>query len=117
MDKNSGLAAQLEPINCPCCKQYVPVPSLEIVIHRYGLTQMEGSILGAVWKGKGFPVSNERIFDCMYADDPDGGPSPGKMYAAFKVALHRLRARLNGSGVSVESAGYRRGFRLVLGVK
>ena len=116
-DKSSGLAAQLTPINCPCCNQFVPVPAMDIVIDRYGLTAMEGRILGAVWRGRGFPVSTERIFDGMYVDDPDGGPSPGKMYAAFKVALHRMRGRLNGSGFSIENAGYRRGYRLVLGVK
>jgi hypothetical protein len=50
----------------------------------------------------------------MYADDPDGGPSPSKMYAAFKVALSRLRAKIQGSGAGIENCGYGQGYRLVL---
>lgn len=113
--KSSGLAAQIEPIPCPCCGQAVKVPTLDIVVDRYGLTRMEAQIIGAVWKGRGMPVPTERIFDAMFQDDPDGGPSPARMYIAFKDALHELRIRLNGSGVSVENVGYRRGFRLVIG--
>lgn len=106
----------LAPIDCPCCKQQVTVPTLEIVIDRYKVTPLEARILGAVWKGKGMPVMTERIFDAMYSDDPDGGPSPTRMYAAFKVALCHLRARLAGSGITVENVGYRQGYRLILGV-
>lgn len=108
---------KLSPINCPCCQQRVTVPTLEIVIDRYSVTPLEARILGAVWKGKGMPVMTERIFDAMYADDPDGGPSPTRMYAAFKVALCHLRARLAGSGITVENVGYRQGYRLILGVQ
>ncbi|SDL06352.1 hypothetical protein SAMN05428953_12627 [Mesorhizobium muleiense] len=106
----------LAPIDCPCCKQRVTVPTLDIVIDRYKVTPLEARILGAVWKGKGMPVMTERIFDAMYSDDPDGGPSPTRMYAAFKVALCHLRARLAGSGIAVENVGYRQGYRLILGV-
>lgn len=117
VDKNSGLAAQITPINCPCCNQFVPVPGLEIVIDRYRLAPLQAAILSALWRARGMPVSNDRLFSAMYADDPDGGPSASKMYAALKGALFDLRERIAGSGVSVESAGYRRGFRLVLGAK
>lgn len=103
------------PIECPCCRQSVRVPSLAIVIDHFKVTPLEARILGAIWKGKGHPVQTERIFDAMYADDPDGGPSPTRMYAAFKVALCHLRVRLNGSGVSIKNVGYRRGYRLVIG--
>lgn len=106
---------KLSPIDCPCCKQRVAVPTLEIVIDRYKVTPLEARILGAVWRGKGMPVMTERIFDAMYSDDPDGGPSPTRMYAAFKVALCHLRARLAGSGISVQNVGYRAGYRLVMG--
>ena len=102
-------------IPCPCCQQAVAAPTLEIVIDRFGLTPMEARILRAVWKGKGHPVPNERIFDHMYEDDPDGGPSPTKMYSAFKVALCHLRQKLTGSGVGIENVGYRLGYRLVTG--
>lgn len=107
----------VEPIPCPCCKQEVRVPTLEIVCDHYKLTPLEARILGAIWRGKGLPVKTDRIFDAMYIDDPDGGPHPNRMYSAFKVALCHLRDRLEGSGISVENAGYRMGYRLVLGGK
>lgn len=102
------------PMGCPCCGQPVATPSLEIVVQSYGISEFEARILGAIWRGKGRPVATERIFDAMYADDPDGGPSHTKMYQAFKFGLHRLRGRLTGSGVVIENVGYRRGYRLLL---
>ena len=104
-------------IACPCCQQRVEAPSLAIVIDHYGIPPLQARILSAVWKGKGMPIQTERIFDAMYADDPDGGPSPAAMYRAFKVGLFHLRERLNGSGVSIENVGYRLGYRLNLGSK
>lgn len=101
-------------IECPCCKKPVGVPDLGVLIDYYEIPAQEAAILRAVWKGKGHPVPNERIFDLMYEDDPDGGPSPASMYSALKVSLHYLRKRLKGSGVSIETVGYRRGFRLVI---
>jgi hypothetical protein len=100
---------------CPCCKQAVTIPSLDDVITGCRLDGFEASILSAVWAGKGHPVQTERVFDAMYADDPDGGPEPPRMYAAFKVALCHLRARVKDSGISIENVGYRRGYRLVVG--
>lgn len=117
MNKHMGLAAQIAPINCPCCDQPVRVPTLEIVIDHYKVTALEARILRAVWRGRGMPVQTERIFDSMYEDDPDGGPSPTRMYHAFKVALCHLRARLKGSGIGIANQGYRRGYRLVLGAE
>lgn len=115
-NKSSGLAAQITPIPCPCCGSPMAVPTLEVVCFTYELSPFQSRILGAVWRGCGLPVQAEKIFDVMYADDPDGGPETPKMYAAFKEALHRLRAKLEGSGVGVVNAGYRRGYRLVMGV-
>lgn len=102
-------------LNCPCCNQPVRVPTLDMVIDHYGLTPLEARILGAVWRGKGMPVMTERIFDSMYIDDPDGGPTPSKMYAAFKVSLCHLRKKIQGSGIDVVNQGYRRGYRLIMG--
>lgn len=107
----------VQRIACPCCSQIVEVPTVDIIIDRYQLTPLEAKILRAVWRGKGHPVPTERIFDAMYADDPDGGPSPHRMYSAFKVALCHLRARLADSGVEIKNVGYRRGWRLVIGRK
>ena len=106
-----------KPIDCPCCGQPVTAPSLPIIVDKYKIRPLEARILASIWRGKGHAVQTERIFDAMYADDPDGGPPPQRMYAAFKVALCHLRKRLEGSGVGIENVGYRSGYRLVLGVK
>ena len=73
--------------------------------------------MDAVWRGAGLPVRSERIFDAMYEDDPDGGHSPQRMYATMKESMVRMKQKLEGSGISIENAGYRAGFRLVLGNK
>ena len=69
-------------------------------------------MLKAVWNGGGAPVFPDAIFREIYHDDPNGGPSSKQMYTAFKVALCHLREKLKGSGVSVETVGYNRGFSL-----
>lgn len=115
--KPKGKPAHYTRIPCPCCSQTVDTPSLEIVVEHYGLRPAEARVLSAIWRGKGMPVQAERIFDVMYADDPDGGPSPSRMYSAFKVALCHIRQRLKGSGISIVNVGYRQGYRLILGEK
>ncbi|MGO4834657.1 hypothetical protein AB4144_20600 [Rhizobiaceae sp. 2RAB30] len=90
---------------------------LDIVIDHYGIAPSEESVLRAVWKGNGHPVSTERVFDAMYADDPDGGPALSSMYQALKARLYNLRCRLVGSGVDIENVGYGQGYRLVLAGK
>lgn len=102
-------------IPCPCCARPIGVPTLEMVVDHYKLTPLEARILRAVWRGRGLPVQTDRIFDVMYEDDPDGGPSPNRMYAAFKVGLCHLRKKLDGSGIGVLNVGYRAGYRLTIG--
>lgn len=106
-----------DEIPCPCCKRPIEAPTLNLLVDYYRIPALEAAVLEAVWRGKGHPIPTERIFDAMYADDPDGGPSPGKMYSAFKVTLCHLRARISGSGVTIENVGYRRGYRLSIGEK
>lgn len=100
---------------CPCCAQIVPVPTVPVIAEICGLTPTERKILEAVWAGGGSPVQTEPIFSRMFEDDPDGGPTPQKMYLAFKVALSHMKTKLQGSGVSIENVGYRQGYRLVMG--
>lgn len=102
-------------ISCPCCSAPVLVPTFDVAVAALKVTPMQARILEAVWKGRGRPVPTSRIFDAMFADDPDGGPSQNKMYQAFKVALSHLRDRLEGSGISIKNAGYGQGYQLVLG--
>lgn len=101
-------------LECPCCRQSTNAPTVDALILSLDLQPLQSRILRAVWFGKGMPVQTKRIFDHMYIDDPDGGPSSARMYAALKVGLCRLRKRLEGSGVSIETSGYRKGYRLVL---
>lgn len=103
------------PIKCPCCSHPVSVPDIEIIIDYYKVPPCEQRVLRAVWKGKGRPVQTERIFDSMYIDDPDGGPSSDAMYRAFKALMHNIRCRLVGSGITIANAGYRQGYRIVIG--
>lgn len=102
---------------CPCCSQVVPVQSAGIVAINCGLSPIEAKILYAIWSGSGRPVQTERIFDEMYSDDPNGGPRYSRMYASLKEGMVGLRKKLAGSGVGIETVGYRDGWRLVLGVK
>lgn len=97
---------------CPCCGEPVRVPTVDVVVDIYKLPLTEAAILRAIWQGRGHPVMTDQAFDAMYADDPDGGPSPNRMYKDFKAGLASLRAALQGSGISIESAGYRQGYRL-----
>lgn len=110
---NRNVSRSVE-ILCPCCSRPVSTPTVEIVIDNFKIPPMQAQILRAVWRGKGHPVQTHRIFDWMYEDDPDGGPSEMRMYAAFKVGLSRLRKSLEGSGIGIENVGYRRGYRLVI---
>ncbi|RVD30177.1 hypothetical protein, partial [Mesorhizobium sp. M4B.F.Ca.ET.017.02.2.1] len=92
-------------IACPLCTAAVAVPALDDLLTSREIKGLEASILRAAWKGKGMPVNTERLFDAMYADDPDGGPSPTRMYLTFNKALGRLNSLLGGSGVSVVAVG------------
>lgn len=103
------------PIQCPCCKRDVPAPDLDVIIEHYRLPNIQAAILRSVWKGRGHPVSAETIFNEMYADDPNGGPRTKTMYCTLKEGLSRMRKTLQGSGVGIETVGYRQGYRLVLG--
>ncbi|RVD11639.1 MAG: hypothetical protein E5V37_00775 [Mesorhizobium sp.] len=101
-------------IACPLCKATVAVPALDDLLASREIEGLEASILGAVWSGKGRAVNTEKLFDAMYADDPDGGPSPTRMYLSFNRALARLNNLLDGSGVSIVAVGFRQGYRLEL---
>ncbi|MEH2574432.1 hypothetical protein [Bradyrhizobium sp. AZCC 1708] len=100
---------------CPCCKQPAAFPSLDDVIAACRLNGFEAKIFSAVWAGQGMSVQTEKIFDAMYQDDINGGPSPNSMYAAFNKSLRRLNSQLSGAGIAIVSNRYRKGYRLSLG--
>ena len=101
-------------VTCPCCGAAVDAPSLEVLVDAFSISKDQETVLSAIWRGKGMAVPTQRIFDAMYADDPDGGPSPERMYSALKMRLHKLREKLEGSGVGIDAVGYRRGYRIVM---
>ncbi|MGV8856904.1 MAG: helix-turn-helix domain-containing protein [Devosia sp.] len=102
------------PVPCPCCSRSLAAPTFDQVVFHLGVKSQESKILGALWQGKGLPVSTEQIFTAMYEDDRDGGPGPAKMYRAFQESLSRLRKRLDGSGITIENVIYRGGYRVVI---
>lgn len=85
-----------------------------MIVDAYRVSRDQEVVLAAIWRGKGMAVPTQRIFDAMYADDPDGGPSPQGMYSALADRLLKLRKKLEGSGVSIEAVPYRRGYRIVM---
>lgn len=103
-------------IKCPCCSSPTKSPSLEMIIDLYRLSPMESAVLTAVWRGRGYEVSAPAIFNVMYADDPDGGPSDSKMYSSLKFVMHKLRKKLSQSGIKINYI-CQRGYKLELGSK
>lgn len=101
-------------ICCPCCGGRVETPTLDMVIDRYSISAKQADVLRVVWNGRGHPVRTERIFEAMYANDPNGGPTHRIMYERLKAILFRLREKLEGSGISIELAGHNCGYRLKL---
>ena len=122
MDRKAGKTTRKdESVNsddrgvvCPCCGAQVDAPSLEMLVDVKKISKDQEAVLSAIWRGKGMAVSTQRIFDAMYADDPDGGPSDVRMYSALKQRLFKLREKLEGTGVKIEAVGYRRGYRIVM---
>lgn len=112
--EDEGVNVGDREITCPCCGASVASPSLEVLVDVLAISKDQEAVLSAIWRGKGMAVSTQRIFDAMYADDPDGGPSPERMYNALKLRLHKLRGKLEGTGIRIEAVGYRRGYRIVM---
>lgn len=101
---------------CPCCGTPVAVPTIEMLMTNCDIrpNTKEEAILRAVWRGKGHAVPTSAILDAVWADDPSGGPILTEMYVRLKHSMHGLRKKLDGSGVSIESAGYGRGYKLTI---
>lgn len=55
------------------------------------------AVLRAVWSAGGRAATTEQIFDWLYADDPDGGPSQGRMYSDMHAAIRAVNATLAGT--------------------
>ncbi|KAB2720940.1 hypothetical protein F9K73_13560 [Brucella intermedia] len=87
------------------CQAPVDAPGLHALIAEHGITGHAAAILRAVWSGRGAGVKAERIFDAMYADDPEGGPAITTMYRHLWAGLAELAHDLEGSGVGIYHTG------------
>lgn len=110
-----AVPARQTGVACPCCGGVAAVLSPNLIARAYELPPQQEAILARVWAGKGKPVTGEAIIGEMYADDENGGPEYETARKYFKTQLSLLRKRIEGSGVHIETAGYQRGFKLVLG--
>jgi len=86
---------------CPLCRAPVPVAELGDLIRGRQITGHAEAILRTVWVARGLGVSSWALFDAMYADDEDGGPSVTTMYLELRRAVQSLAVSLAGSGVAV----------------
>lgn len=84
---------------CPMCRASVPVPDLDDLLDLPGMTDHAAAVLTAVWEAQGKAVTSNMLFDAMYADDPDGGPSTTQCYADLRRAVKALNDALAGLGV------------------
>lgn len=106
-------------ISCPCCSGRKPLlrdldPLLIDLMNERHLSENAQAVLEAVYLAAGRPVTTERIFDRMYEDDPDGGPTPARMYIDLRDALGELAEKLDGTGLSITRHGRRDGWRLLM---
>ena len=85
----------------------------DLICERHVSEEAE-SVLRVVWDGGGRLVEAKTIFDEIYCWDPEGGPSPARMYADLNAALAELNAALDGTGLAVVKQGRRDGWRLVI---
>jgi hypothetical protein len=99
---------------CPLCGHSIRSLSVRDVITTIELTEHEEHVLETVWQGKGLPVPTERLFDAMWSNDPAGGLHPTRMYAHLHKAMNGLEKKLEGTGISIKSAGRHKGLRLQL---
>lgn len=84
---------------CPMCRAPVPVPDLDDLLDLPGMTDHAGAVLTALWEAQGKATTSNALFDAMYADDPNGGPSVTQCYADLRQAAKALNGALAGSGV------------------
>jgi hypothetical protein len=105
-------------LRCPMCQPPDPAHATKLdalvlgLIRGHSLSENAEALLRAVFSADGLPISTSEIFDAMYADDPDGGPSLGVMYSDANAAYAELQSALDGTGVGVVRRD--RGWRLRL---
>lgn len=95
---------------CPCCGAALGLPPLPVLLH--DLPASSTAVLETLWAARGLPVTAMALFDAIYADDLDGGPSQARMYRDLREAVTNLNDTLGRSGVIVLYDGRAKGWRL-----
>ncbi|WP_424179745.1 hypothetical protein [Yoonia sp. TsM2_T14_4] len=72
------------------------------------MTEHPEAVLRALWAAGGRTTTTEQMFDWLYADDPDGGPPRGRMYANLRAAIETVNTVLAGT-LQIVPIGNRRG--------
>lgn len=99
--------------DCLCCRQRIDAPSLDEACAR--LSPVEACILRTVWAGNGMPVPTSKIFDALYCEDQDGGPSDTTARRHLTSLIQEMNEMLDGCGVLVlwdRSRSRQKGVRL-----
>lgn len=109
--KSGGFRRQFRPVPCRCCGRQISCPTIEQVMAAHDLQPRERQVIRIIDGTYGRVASNEWLIKCMFADDPNPKDWTQK-YSALKVAISYARAKLKGSGLSIEPVGYRQGFML-----
>jgi len=95
---------------CPCCAAALSLPPLPVLLH--DLPASSATVLETLWTARGLPVAATALFDAMYADDPDGGPSQSRMYRDLRAAVANLNDTLGRNGIIVLYDDRAKGWRL-----
>lgn len=82
---------------CSCCGQTLP-PKLDVGIY---LTQLQQRLVERVHRAGKHGIQTSRLFDFMYGDDPNGGPSHGN--DSLRVFIYQVNQRLKKVGKVIRS--------------
>jgi hypothetical protein len=84
---------------CECCGQELPRPAS--LFDGLGLSPMQRRIAELVLRAGEYGISGARLFDALYADDPDGGPLTG--LASLRVQVRNVNRKLAAVGKEVRA--------------
>lgn len=101
------MGAEDDRAACPLCGAGLS-ETLETLLLSHRITGHPEAVLRAFWDGRGRTLSTERLFDAMYADDPDGGPGQTTMHAQLRTAVRELNTLL-ANRINISQPQPRRG--------
>lgn len=106
----------LPPMPCPVCQRHMASPTLEQTMHRCEVPHHLRQWVRAINCLGGKPADPELVFASRYRDEPNP-PPPEKQKRNLIEAISMLNRilREHAAGFSVQSQGYRQGYRIVYG--